>query len=470
MGSSSLAILPSVQTPSKACSVVLMLFVTSLVFSSLVMNSSKVSPGLLSVRQPSRSTVVFQPGDDRPAAKAEDVAAPTDVSGDLCPRPLQDVWGDSRDSGERYWAWPRPAISEMRCRDPKKLTLCCKPVKRVLILMWHETLFRISFLPPSKGDVIPFLCCAGVQFSYTTNKKLLNVANIVEFHMADFFATPRPDRAKGQLWMMFSMEGQYQTPHALGGQMNLWRSFTRDSDIFNPYAGVGECECNSSLSSVKVPFESREKAPFVVIVSNCQSQSRREGLLRKLVDNVDTHSFGTCFNNHRIPDVQGDRRVIIDNLLYKYKFAFAVENAICTDYVTEKFLRSFRHGIVPVVASASGKPGYERYAPTSSSYLDVSRFKDAVAAAEEINAAAASKEKYMKYHAYRLPTPSEKISDTYNTRVCMEKDNGHDRSWCDLASQLATPAGLDRLQKRRRKDLNSASGCMPQGFFSGIYG
>ncbi len=40
-------------------------------------------------------------------------------------------------------------------------------------------------------------------------------------------------------------------------------------------------------------------------------------------------------------------------LLAKYKFAFAIENAVCDDYVTEKFWRPLRLGVVPIAFGSS---------------------------------------------------------------------------------------------------------------------
>ena len=396
------------------------------------------------------------------------VSVPPGKAADLCPRPLLEVWGDSHETGKASWAWPRPAMADMRCGESPMLQLCCKPTRTVLVLMWNTKLFGLPFMPHGKESTLPFLCCNGVQISYTTDRSMLKSADIVEFHQKNYLGGDRPARSD-QLWMIFNMEGQYQTPQTLGGEANLWRSYLHSSDVFNPYSDVGACQCNRTLSPLKVPFEKRDKVPFVAIVSNCASQTRREGLLRTLNNNVESHNLGNCFHNHKMPPAKGDRRQQIESMLYNYKFVFAVENAICTDYVTEKFHRTFRLGVVPVVASANGKPGYENYGPTLTSYLDVSRFKDAVAAAEEINAAAASKEKYMKYHAYRLPTPSEKISDTYNTRVCMEKDNGDDRGWCKLTEQVASPEGRKKLLARRRSDLTPSSDCLPNGYLGRIY-
>ena len=36
-------------------------------------------------------------------------------------------------------------------------------------------------------------------------------------------------------------------------------------------------------------------------------------------------------------------------LVAKYKFALAFENALCTDYITEKFWRPLKVGTIPIV-------------------------------------------------------------------------------------------------------------------------
>jgi hypothetical protein len=44
------------------------------------------------------------------------------------------------------------------------------------------------------------------------------------------------------------------------------------------------------------------------------------------------------------------------HLLSKYKFVLAAENAVCDDYITEKFWRSFYVGTIPIVY---GSPSVE---------------------------------------------------------------------------------------------------------------
>ena len=189
-----------------------------------------------------------------------------------CIRPLNNVWGASYVESQEFssFAWPMVAQSSLRCHNNPMLKLCCKPVHQVLILLWTDKLFGIPFMPPSKNSILPFICCHGVQFSYTVDKSLLSSADIVEFHLREFDAVAKPPRTNDQqLWMIVNFEGQYQIDNAVGKQVNLWRTFTRSSDIFHPYSDVGECQCNHSLRAFPVPFEERKKSPLLVVVSNC---------------------------------------------------------------------------------------------------------------------------------------------------------------------------------------------------------
>ena len=389
----------------------------------------------------------------------------------FCKHPLSMVWGASHIKGVEVssYAWPRVAQSAIRCHDDSTLVLCCKPVRRVLILIWTERLFGVPFMPPSRAKVLPFICCHGVQFSYTVDKSLLSSADIVEFHLREFNSVKKPRRTDAQqLWMMFTLEAQYQIADGIGSQMNLWRSFTHSSDIFHPYSDIGECQCSRSRSALTVQFEERSTAPLLVIVSNCNSHTRREGLLRILMNHVDSHSYGSCFHNHVNPPSVPNRDLVA-TLLPTYKFVFAVENSLCTDYISEKFHRSFPYGTVPVVVSARGKPGYQRYAPTNTSFLDVSLFKDAAEAAHEIKISAANRVKYSKYHTHRLPNALINVSTFYNSETCQVADDGRDRSWCKLAEQFATSEGRANLANRRRHDLSRQTDCLPRGYLGHIF-
>ena len=53
-----------------------------------------------------------------------------------------------------------------------------------------------------------------------------------------------------------------------------------------------------------------------------------------------------------------------------YTFLLAFENALCDDYVTEKFFNALQHGLIPVVL---GGANYSRIAPAGS-FVDARQF------------------------------------------------------------------------------------------------
>ena len=55
----------------------------------------------------------------------------------------------------------------------------------------------------------------------------------------------------------------------------------------------------------------------------------------------------------------------------EYKFYLAFENALCPDYVTEKFFRTLKLPVVPIVM---GGDNYENLVPPGS-FIDVNNFK-----------------------------------------------------------------------------------------------
>ena len=69
----------------------------------------------------------------------------------------------------------------------------------------------------------------------------------------------------------------------------------------------------------------------------------------------------TCM---RCIDLQYTRDV--HDVVAKYKFAIAFENAICHDYITEKYWRPLYAGTVPIVR---GSPTIKDWAPTEQSII-----------------------------------------------------------------------------------------------------
>ena len=82
----------------------------------------------------------------------------------------------------------------------------------------------------------------------------------------------------------------------------------------------------------------------------------------------------------------------------RYKFVLAFENAVQSDYVTEKFYIPLMAGSVPVYL---GAPNIQRFAPDPASYIDVAAFPSPHALAQHLLHLHAHPAEYARLHAWR---------------------------------------------------------------------
>lgn len=129
-----------------------------------------------------------------------------------------------------------------------------------------------------------------------------------------------------------------------------------------------------------VPLQSKNNlrqrlAPLVYVQSDCDPPSDRDSYVRELMAYIEVDSYGECLRNKELPqqlknpasmDADGFYRIIA-----QYKFILAFENAVCDDYITEKFWRPLKLGVVPVYF---GSPTIADWLPSNRSAILVSEF------------------------------------------------------------------------------------------------
>lgn len=100
------------------------------------------------------------------------------------------------------------------------------------------------------------------------------------------------------------------------------------------------------------------------IQSDCNPPSDRDSYVEELMKHVKVDSYGRCLHNRDLPENLTDTLTFDSADLYdiqaRYKFTLAFENALCHDYITEKFWRPLYVGSVPVVL---GSPTIKDWAP-----------------------------------------------------------------------------------------------------------
>lgn len=197
----------------------------------------------------------------------------------------------------------------------------------------------------------------------TDDRNLFNVSHIIIFSIQGLNLSDLPAyRFAHQRFVFYEMESPSTTDplpllnnRTRFGFFNWTMTYRLDSDIVNRDAyGVVVPIKNSSLSSVypNTRRNGRNYSPVNIVkkkklaawfVSNCVTTSRREDYMQELIKHIPVDIYGKC-GNLTCKDQTRGREMVRDD----YKFYIGFENALCTDYVTEKLMVGFFYDAVPV--------------------------------------------------------------------------------------------------------------------------
>lgn len=119
---------------------------------------------------------------------------------------------------------------------------------------------------------------------------------------------------------------------------------------------------------LKVPINKKSRGQGLGLISyiqsDCHPPSDRDSYVQELMKHVSVDSYGKCLHNRDFPKHLLDPLTFgtedVLDIVAKYKFSLAMENAVCTDYITEKFWRPLEAGSVPIVR---GSPTIRDWAP-----------------------------------------------------------------------------------------------------------
>ncbi len=232
------------------------------------------------------------------------------------------------------------------------------------------------------------------------------------------------ERRSGQLWVGWSLESPASCPllhePSTRRRFDLLMTYERSSDVWHPYLDRASFE-----SYVRVPRHDAPD-PVVWVQSNPDDSSGRLTYASELMKRVRVASYGELGTTHPgpLPGGAAARRALYG----RHKFTLAFENAIASDYVTEKFYEPLVAGSVPVYR---GAPEIAEFAP-SGSFVDASRFESAVALAEHLDRLDRDDGAYAAFHEWRA-RPLEPHVVALLERV-------RERPLCRLAAAVAAIA------------------------------
>lgn len=247
-------------------------------------------------------------------------------------------------------------------------------MENALLVLFYNTMF--GFPLEYRTDELPAGC------RITTDCTLLKQADAVVFHLPDLMEALKDDeieKPEGQLWVAWSLECEVNYPwmerEDIRDLFDLWMGYHTGDDIAYGYCKYDYWE------KLRQPLKQLpDQNKTCVFISSPYNESHRQEYLCELMRYAAIDSYGAFCNNRKL-DIDAGRETLLE-VIKDYKFVIAFENAIATDYVTEKFYNPLVAGTVPVYL---GAPNVQDFAPGENCFVDVSLYESPQALAEFID-------------------------------------------------------------------------------------
>ncbi|ODN00831.1 Alpha-(1,3)-fucosyltransferase C [Orchesella cincta] len=251
-----------------------------------------------------------------------------------------------------------------------------------------------------------------------TDRSYLGVSDAVIFHSRDLRLDDLPKvHPQNQIWVYLQQESPLYTHENLkdySGIFNWTMSYRRDSDIYHPYKRIhsinSKDKTNESYNFNEIMKPKKKLVAW--IVSNCQTEGKREDYVEELEKFISVDIYGSC------GDFSCGQKgeACFEDIGQEYKFYLSFENSLCVDYITEKFYNALQYNLVPVVY---GGGEYKSIAPPNS-YINVNEYSSPMALAKYLIYLDKNPKAYLKYFEWK-------------SKFKVHPGDG----WCKLCSQLA---------------------------------
>ena len=206
----------------------------------------------------------------------------------------------------------------------------------------------------------------------------------------DLWATRLPpQRNSGQRFIFFTQE----SPAAVSIRTSQFRNYFNwtmtyrlDSDIrllygrITPLDEVARWSADEIRAKIRqsrsgINYAANKTKSVAWMASHCPTASQREVYVDELQQHTDVDVYGMCGNFSCQRDSRNwlSHPSCYDMIERRYKFYLSFENAICDDYVTEKFYNILTRNVVPIVF---GGAEYQLIAPPHS-YIDAMKYTPA---------------------------------------------------------------------------------------------
>ena len=217
----------------------------------------------------------------------------------------------------------------------------------ILLLVYNEFFGEKDWFRFNEDCSIPRRStkpCLKDKFEVTNDKQRFYESDFVLVHFASdlpslhHLKTMRRQKPASQLWIYFTMESpiSHSNPDTrrFGDVFDLTFTYRVDSDFWAPY---GTYEEIPSVNLSHQDFSAGKDKLVSWIVSNCKPPLRKL-FVHELQKYIAVNVFGTCSGEFEKSARSCPRNNdTCKSIIKQYKFYLSFENALCEDYITEKY-------------------------------------------------------------------------------------------------------------------------------------
>lgn len=288
------------------------------------------------------------------------------------------------------------------------------------------------------------------QCSYTIDRNKWDQASAVIWNA--------PWSNPGELWdkkdgQKFVFTYQFEPPNTWGGQdktdsvndrIDWTMTFNKKSDFHAPlfaFVKKGSADSSAVLPLGEIGNNAASGREHIVLgmISNCVEHRMNwvNGLQANLPEDS-VHIFGNCGRGRF--DCDGSDGAWHEgasecwrNHYGKYKFYLAFENQRCEGYVTEKPMRAFKNGMVPIVSGGLGREDYDAMGIPRDAYIHMDDFSSPEEMANFLKKLDNDDKAYNKYFDWRR---------NYDVRDAQEM------AYCELCKEVHMDASSMKASRK----------------------
>ena len=199
------------------------------------------------------------------------------------------------------------------------------------------------------------LKCPYRNCAITMDKSKLNISSAVLFHIHQLTGNPPSLGNSHQKRVFFMLESPAYSKNDLY-RSNRWEesfhwtmTYRMDSTIPIPYGSIKQKLYIKPEVTRRSTFQYDHRKLLAVMTSNCNTASMRSGYINQLQKYIPIDHYGRCGNMQCGRRREDGDRDCLNMINSTYKFYLAFENALCKNYITEKFFKILPLDVVPVV-------------------------------------------------------------------------------------------------------------------------